>query len=584
MAATAETDTAQPAAVPIRGDKPSIVPRLVAYGLFAVVGYLVIPPLLVLVYGSLTNTPPGVAPVFTLDTLMQAYGNSRVLLPLGRSVAFSVITATSALIIGAFLAWLVERTQARLRSFTDFFTLVPLLLPAVLLASGWILLLSPRIGTINVLYQWVFGAGAGNIDIFTFAGMAWVCMLQELPLAFMWLWPAFRAMNPELEEAAIVSGAGTLTTLRKVTLPLLWPTLAAAWVIFFIVSMGALAVPLLIGMPAGIFLYSTEIYLATARIPTNLNLASAYGLLFLLIAALGVYANGVVAADSRRYSTITGRGYRARRMALSWWQNSLVVTFAVLLLMAAAVLPLLILFWNAFMPYPQPPSMEGLARATLDNFPRAWNYGPAKRAVINSICLGVGAGVITTLIGAMVAWGTVRQPANRRLFGVLDFLCTVPLAIPGIIIGVSFVWLYLLLPVPVYGTVWILLLAYITLHLPYAVRICSSAIGQIHPELEEAASVSGAGYFTNLASIVAPLVAPGIAVSVVFITIRAFREYQASIFLTASGSEVFSIIVLDMADGGNSTILAAYATVVVLFLGLAAMGLYWIGRRTGVKM
>ncbi len=557
--------------------------RLVAYALLAVVSYLVVPPLVVLIYGSVTTTPPGVAPKFSLEGLMHAYAEPRILKALFRSLIFSVATATLALAIGGFLAWLVERTTARIRGITDMLTLVPLLLPAVLLVSGWILLMAPRTGPINVLYQWIFGAGVGNLDIFSFTGMIWVGTLQELPLAFLWLWPTFRAMNPELEEAATVSGAGTFTILRRVTLPLLWPTLAAAWMIFFITSMGALAVPLLLGMPSGIFLYSTEIYLATARIPTNLNLASAYGLLFLLIAAVGVYANRVVTKDLTRFSTITGRAFRARRIALSKWQTVTITVVAVLLLLAVAVLPLLILFWNAFMPYLQPPTMEGLARATLANFPKAWNYGPAKRAAINSLVLGLGAGVITTALGAMVAWGLLRQKANRRAYTALDFLCTVPMAIPGIVVGVSFVWLYLLLPVPIYGTAWILLLAYITLHLPYAVRICGSAIGQIHPELEEAAEIAGAGYFTNFRRIVAPLVAPGIAVSIVYIMIRAFREYQASLFLTSSGAEVFSVIVLDMADGGNSTILAAYASIVVLFLGLAAMVLYWFGRRSGVR-
>jgi iron(III) transport system permease protein len=140
------------------------------------------------------------------------------------------------------------------------------------------------------------------------------------------------------------------------------------------------------------------------------------------------------------------------------------------------------------------------------------------------------------------------------------------------------------LPIPIYGTPWILLLAYITLHLPYALRICGSAISQIHPELEEAASVSGAGPLTALRRVVIPLIGPGIVVSIVYITIRAFREYQASIFLRGVGSEVFSVIVLDMSDGGNSTILAAYSTVVIFGLAIAAMTLYAIGRRSGVQV
>lgn len=560
------------------------LPALVGIGLVAIVAFLVISPLLMLVYGSVTDTPPGVWPHFTLDLLLQAYGNPRILLALGKSLAFSIITATAALVLGAYLAWLVERTQVRFRSLADLATLVPLLLPAVLLVSGWVLLLTPNYGSINVLLKWLFGPRAGGLDIFSFWGMVWVATLQELPLAFLWLWPTFRAMNPELEEAATVSGAGIFTTLKRVTLPILWPTLAAAWVIFFITAMGALAVPLLIGMPAGIFLYSTEIYLATARVPTNLNLASAYGLLFLLIAAAGVYANRVVSADATRFATITGRGYRARRIEQDRWKLVLLAMLAAVILLLTAVLPIGMLIWNAFMPYPQPPSLDGLARATLKNFPSAWNYGPAKRAALNSFMLGLSAGIITTAIGGLAAWGLLRQKAHRRIYGALDFLCVVPMAVPGIIVGVSFVWFYLVLPVPIYGTPWILLLAYVTLHLPYAVRICGSALSQIHPELEEAASVSGASYFTALKRIVVPLIAPGIAVSIVYITIRAFREYQASIFLTSVGSEVFSIIVLDMADGGNSTILAAYATVVVFGLSGAAMLLYWIGRRSGVHI
>jgi iron(III) transport system permease protein len=560
------------------------LPGVMGATLLCVVGYLVIPPLLMLIFGSVTDTEPGVWPHFTLDVLEQAYGSPRILLSLGRSLAFSFLTATASLVLGAFLAWLIERTQLRARGLMDLATIVPLLLPAVLLVSGWVLLLTPNYGTINVLLKWIFGSKAGSLDIYSFWGMVWVATLQELPLAFLWLWPTFRAMNPELEEAATVCGAGTFTTLRRITLPLLWPTLAAAWVIFFITAMGALAVPLLIGMPAGIFLYSTEIFLATTRVPTNLNLASAYGLLFLLIAAAGVYANRVVSRDVTRFATVTGRGYRARRIAVEPWKLVVLSLVAAIILLLTAVLPMSVLIWNAFMPYPQPPSLEALAKATLKNFPSAWNYGPAKRAAVNSLSLGIGAGVITTMIGGLVAWGLLRQRAHARVYGMLDFLCILPMAIPGIIVGVSFVWLYLVLPVPIYGTPWILLLAYVTLHLPYALRICGSALSQVHPELEEAASVSGASHFTTLWRVVMPLIGPGIAVSIVYITIRAFREYQASIFLRGVGSEVFSVIVLDMSDGGNSTILAAYSTVIIFGLTIAAMMLYAIGRRSGVHV
>jgi iron(III) transport system permease protein len=558
-------------------------PALLGVALLVLVGWLVVPPTLVLVYGSLTSTPPGAPPEFTLALLARAYGRAAVFASLGNSVVYAVSTATGALVIGGFLAWLVERTDTRVRSWTDAFTLVPLLIPAVLLVSGWMLLLAPRDGLVNQALRRALGPGAAGLNLFSFPGMVWVGTLQELPLAFLWLWPSFRAMNPALEEAALVSGAGTWTTLRRITLPLIRPTLIAAWIIFFITSLGGLAVPLLIGLPAGIFLYSTEIFLATTRVPTNLNLASAYCLLLLAVSGVGIWAHRVASAEAGRFVTVTGRGYRARRIRLGRWRAAATAA-AVLLLAVTAGLPLLVLVWNAFMPYPQVPSLEGLGRATLRNFPSALGYGPATRAVLNSLLLGLGAGVITTALGGLVAWGLLRQRSERRLFGALDLLCMAPVAIPGLIVGVSLVWLYLVLPVPVYGTPWILLIAYVTLHLPYAVRIVSSGLGQIHPELEEAALVAGASRAANLRRIVMPLIAPALAVSVVYITIRAFREYAASIFLTSVGSEVFSVIVLDMWEGGNSTILAAYATVVIAGLSLASGVLYWIGRRSGIRV
>ena len=170
---------------------------MIGVALLCIVGYLVVPPLLMLLYGSVTDTAPGIWPHFTFDTLEQAYGSPRILLS-GRSIAFSILTATAALVLGAFLAWLVERTQLRGRGLMDLATLVPLLLPVVLLVSGWVLLLTPNYGTINVVLKWLFGPKAGGLDIFSFWGMVWVGTLQELPLAFLWLWPTFRAMNPEL--------------------------------------------------------------------------------------------------------------------------------------------------------------------------------------------------------------------------------------------------------------------------------------------------------------------------------------------------------------------------------------------------
>jgi iron(III) transport system permease protein len=450
----------------------------------------------------------------------------------------------------------------------------------VLLISGWILLLGPKSGMVNRIARDWFGIQDPVLDIYSFWGMVWVGTLQELPLAFLWLWPAFRAMNPDLEEAAHVAGADFVTTLRRITLPMLRPTIIGAWIIFFIYSLGALSVPLLIGLPAKILLYSTEIYLAYRRVPSDLNIASAYSLMFLLVTVLSIWLYRRATGDMSRFVTVTGKAYRPRLVPLGRWQGASTALGIVILLLVAG-LPLFVLVWNAFLPYPQAPSWASVKLLTVRNFAAALDYEPAKRAVVNSLVLGIGAGVIATVIGALIAWLSLRQRFAPRVIAMLDQLATAPLAIPGMIFGVGLAWLYLVLPLPIYGTRWILLLAYVAIHLPFAVRICLSGLSQLHPELEEAGAVAGAGWLTRITRIVLRLAAPSLMASVLYVALRSFREYAASIFLTAPGTEVFAVLVLDMWEGGNSNILSAYVTMVMALIALIAVVSSKLGRRLG---
>ncbi|MCC7045984.1 MAG: iron ABC transporter permease [Alphaproteobacteria bacterium] len=558
-------------------------PALLVWGLLAVTAYLVVPPVLILIYGSVTDTPPGAAPHFTWDTLAYAYSTPAHYRSLVNSLLYAAMTASIVLVIASFLAWLVERTNSSIRRMTDLFTLAPVLMPALLLVSGWILLLGPRNGLINMMAMEYLGLKSPVFNLFTFAGMVWVGALQELPLAFMWIWPAFRMMNPDLEEAARVAGAPPLTVLRRVTLPLLRPALLGAWIIFFIQSLGALSVPLLIGLPAGIYFYSTELYMAVHRVPSDLNLASAYSLLFLLVTTVGIFVYRRATVDQARFATIAGKGFNPRRINLGWWQLPATALGVVILLLTAG-LPMFVIVWNAFMPFPQVPSVKSLQLLTLQNFPAAVSYGPAMRSLGNSLVLGLAAGLATTLLGAAIAWCVLRLRARGLSVALLDQLATAPVAIPGMIVGVSLLWFYLTVPVPIFGTLWILLIAYVTIHLPYATRICISGLSQLHIELEEAGSVAGAGRLVVFQRIVALLIAPSLVGSALYVGLRAFREYAASIFLAGPGTEVVAVLVLDMWDGGNANILSAYITMIMAALALMAAGFYWFGRRTGGRL
>lgn len=550
---------------------------LVVTGVFV----LVLPPLLALIVGAFSAGRPGLRLVPSWINVERAFGNAELANSLINSLLYATVSASIVVVLGAFIAWVIERTDSRIAPFAQMFSLIPILIPAVTLVSAWIMLLSPRGGLINLTSQAWFGGGP-PFDIFTFAGMIWVGVLQELPLAVLWLWPAFRAMNPEMEEAARTSGAGNVTVLLKITIPILMPALLGAWIIFFIYSLGALSVAVLIGLPSRIFVYATEIYLAVTRMPAQYGLASFYSLLFLgvTVAAIAIYYR--VVGNDGRFATVRGKAYRPRRISLGPWRTPIDLTLVVLIVLIA-VLPILILTWNAFMPFPQLPSRESLSRASFANFVSALNYGPAVRAIWNSLWIGVVAGVATTLLGVLIAWLRLRGRDDWRLIVVAEQAAMAPIAIPGVIVGVSLLWFWLWIPIGVYASPWILMIAYAILHLPYAIRITSSGLIQLHSELEEAGRVSGAGLLLVARLIVLPLLAPTLTAAAVYCSLRAFREYAASLFLTSPGTEVFAVVVLDMWQSGNTNILAAY-TVMVMLLLAALIGLAnFFGNRFGVR-
>jgi iron(III) transport system permease protein len=556
---------------------------LAVLGLLAVVGYLVVPPIGALLLGSVTDTPPGEAPHFTGASLLEAYGHWDHYRSMALSVAFAACASTLVLVFGGALAWIVARTDSPLRRMADVFTLVPILVPAILFATGWLLLLGPRGGMINLwLMQWL-GLKQAPLDLYSFWGMVWVGALQETPLAFLWFWPAFKSMNSDLEDAALMAGASAFMVMRRITVPLLRPAVVSGWIMFFIYALGQLAVPLMIGMPGGVILYSTEIYLAVQRVPSDMNLASALSLALLVASLVGIFVYRRATRDLTRFVSVTGKAFNPRLQRLGRWRP-VATGFGILMLCLVALLPMLVLLWNAFIPFSQLPSLAAFKLMSFKNFRAALDYGASIHALVNSLELGAGAGVVTTVLGCLVAWVTLRIKGPAALLALLDQLSTLPIAMPGLIVGVSVLWFYLLVPLPIYGSPWILLIAYVTLHLPYAVRICGSGLSQLHAELEEAGAMCGAPWLTTFRRIVLALLAPSLLTSVIYVGLRSLREYSASILLASPGNEVFSVMALDMWDGGNLNILCAYVTMVTLLMSVLVAFLSWVGRRFGVKV
>jgi iron(III) transport system permease protein len=557
-----------------------IRPQFVLIGLAAaVIAYLTLIPLAMLLYGSIKSGPPGVAGDLTLRNYLLLFQNWRLAGALANSAVFSIGSSFLAFTGGLYLAWMTERTNLPWRTAIYTCILIPMIVPGILTTVGWIILFGRRSGIINILAMEYLGLSE-PIEINNMPGMVWVQGTDQIPLAFFLLAAALRSMDPSLEEAAMVAGSGILRTTLRITLRVLLPATLAVWMISFVRAIENFEVPALIGMPAGILVFATEVYLATKTVPTDFGLASTFAVVYLIITTAGVLLYLKWTAASEQYATITGKGFRPTRFDLGRWRLPLAAANLALCLVLF-ILPVLVVVWSSFLPFYMAPSKDALDNLTLDNYRNLWNLPLVHRAMWNSFVLGVGSSTLTMLLTAIIAWIVVRTGWRGK--GVLDFLAFSPIAMPGLVLGIAILWLYLVLPIPVYGTLWILLIAYVTKYLPYGVRACSSSMLQIKKELEEASEASGAAWSHTFRRVILPLLAPGFVAGWIYVITHSFRELSTSIMLYRSGTEVIAIVLFELWDGGQYPALSALGIVMVLILVVISLIARAVGARYSIQ-
>jgi iron(III) transport system permease protein len=555
-------------------------PQFILVALAAgVMAYLTLIPLAMLVYGSLKSGPPGVAGSLTIKNYLVLLEDWRLVGALVNSLIFSTGSSFLAFIAGLYFAWMTERTNVPWRSAIYTCILVPMIVPGILTTVGWIILFGRRSGVVNLIATQFLGFDQ-PIEINNMPGMIWVQGVDQIPLAFLLLAAALRSMDPSLEEAAMVAGSGIVRTTLRITLRVLLPAVLAVWMITFVRAIENFEVPALIGMPAGILVFATEVYLATKTVPTDFGLASTFAVVYLAITTVGVVFYLRWTAASEQFATITGKGYRPTVFNLGRWR----LTFAILnffLCLVIFILPVLIVVWSSFLPFYMAPSQAALASLTLENYKNLWNLPLVHRALWNSFVLGISSSTITMLLTAIVAWIIVRTSWRGK--GALDFLAFSPIAMPGLVLGIAILWLYLVLPLPVYGTLWILLIAYVTKYLPFGMRACSSSMLQIKKELEEASEASGASWSYTFKRVVLPLLAPGFVAGWIYVITHSFRELSTSIMLYRSGTEVISIVLFELWDGGQYPALSALGMVLIVILVAISLIARAIGGRYSIQ-
>jgi iron(III) transport system permease protein len=455
---------------------------------------------------------------------------------------------------------------------------VPLIIPAILYSASWIFLADPGIGLINtLLLKPLFGSSP--INVFSIWGMIWVQGLHLAPVAFLLMVAAFRAMDPSLEESAMMSGARWPTVLRRITVPLLRPAIVSAVLLMFVQSLESFEVPGLLGLQNGLYVFTSRIYFVLRQFPIDYGSAGAYGITLLAIAGAALFLGGRLSRNARGFQTITGKAFRPRPIELGR-ARPFVGAGVLLYFVITVVLPLGVLVYASLLKFYAAPSLRTMRTMSLDNYRHVLQMPLALTALKNSIILGLGAAAVVMVITSVVSWVVVRTKApGRRL---LDLLAFTPLVIPGLVLGLALAFVYLRVDLPIYGTLLILLISYVTRYMPYGVRYASAAMAQMSSELEESAMVAGASWFQTFRRVLLPLASSGIMAGFLYILIVSFRELSATILLYSPGKEVLSVLLWEQFEDGQLTTLAAIGVGMVLILVVLVLIAYRLGARIGL--
>ena len=553
---------------------------LILIGAILFVLYLAGVPLLMLLYGSIRSAPIGEpGATYTIQNYVKAYFDKEFYVLFLNSIYYAIGVCSLTFLIGTFLAWVSERTNTPLKKLFVVMALIPFIIPGILSTIAWILLLSPKIGLINLVIKGLLGLESAPFNVYSMWGMIWAESIHLYPLVFLLMSAAFRNMDTSLEEAALTAGSSTLSTFGRITLPLMRPAMFSVMLIVFIRGIEAFEVPALIGVPAKISVFTTKIFLAIHQFPSDFGLAGAYAVTLLGISTVGVLIYGKITRREERYATVTGKGYRPRVIDLGAWKY-LTCALSILIFFLAVIMPVFVLLWSSFIPYYGVPSWELAEKMTWANYKYIINYPLAATAFKNSFYLSVGSATIVMLLTSVIAWVTVKTKLPGRAF--LDTLTFIPIAMPGIVLGVSLIWVYLTIPIPIYGTIWVLLLAYVTKYIPYGIRAASASMIQINKELEEASLTAGGTWFQTFRKVILPLLMPGFTAGWIYISIIALRELSTSILLYSYNSTVLSIMAFDLWEGGQYTYVCALGVMMVLLLVTMAFTARKLGAKIGI--
>ncbi len=546
---------------------------MAGYGVAAVAAVLVLYPVFFLFQAALDVGDPQVRPptAYGFDNFNGIFQYPQILL---NTLTVSVAATVMALVFGFVMAWILTRTDVPGRHLFEQLMAVPYYLTPLLGALAWSLLGSPESGFINQIWRALGGTGH-LIDINTAYGIAWVMALFEGSVAFVMIAAVMKSMDPALEEASQIIGASRLRTMLRITLPLVIPGVLGAAIFVFAEMLGSFAAALVLGTPNRYYVITTAIYQLVQQYPPKIQVAAAMGVsLFAVMFFMLFLYRRIVMAGS--YVTITGKAFRPRVADVGPLRYML-LGVCVLYLLAAVGLPLVTLLYA---------SLQKIAVAfptaenwTLENFRVAMTMNAVRSALTNSLLLGFGTATIGVVLMGLLAWLIYRSRLPGS--GLIEYVVMFPQAVPRLVFAFGLMWAWVVFPIPIYGTLWLLLLAYLTVFLPLGVRTIAGVMLQIDKSLEECAQMCGAAWAFRVRTVTIPLLMPGLVAAWLLLFIASIRELGASILLMGPHSKVITPSIVESWFGTSSELTAALALIQTLVVAIAMIVLVAVTRRVG---
>ena len=527
-------------------------------------GSLIVTPILIVLFRSITTTRLGAAAGFTVENYFRVFTDPQILPMLNNSLLYAAGAAALGTGLGALLGWIVARTNTPGKALVELMPLYPMLMPPIMKNIAWILLLAPKSGILNGFLYESLGIQEQVFNAFSLPAMIWVFGLTCVPLGYLFLLPVFLSFDPSLEESAYIAGSRPIHTTLRITFPLAVPAFLSAFVLNFLRGLRSFETPVLQGSPGGINVFVAKVY-DSMSIEYNPGLATAYSSVLILVSILALVFYVRATRFSERYATITGKGYSVKVIDIGKWKYAAFLAVFAYFVVGIAI-PFVVLIVVSLIPYYDYETfMKFPANIDISNYYRVLKHPSFVSGLYNSLFLSLAIAVTTVLAGIVMAFTIYRT----KIYGskVFEFIGTMPLAFPPLVLSLGLV--LALIGTPAYNTLWALGVGLFVAYFPYALRNASGAIVNIHKELDEAAWVHGARWRHVFFKVTLPLLKPTVAGALFYIFIEAIRNIDVAVLLVAPGTEYGPVTLFEYFRVGQWAEAAAGGVIYLIILILA---------------